>query len=153
MFDRQRSAIELTHRAFSQGSAVQRRAMRSFVDSIEAQRALSEQATAFVDSAMETAVILTTANLPGDEAAMDAAEARFEEQRNAFGAFHDASWSLLSRSMRDNLAAYERYAEVYDDAVDAAFDTAAEGTDWMSERASGRLRNPERATEVEIDVE
>lgn len=152
-FEGQRRALELTHRAIAQGVDVQRRAVRSFADSVDAQRAANRRATEFVDSAFETSLLLANVAVPGDGTAFEELEYRFDEQLEAFGELQDATWELFSRSIEDGLATYERFADVYADAIDASFDTAVRGTDVMSDEVAGLAGRRERAVQIEIEAE
>lgn len=151
-FAGQRRALELTHRAMSQGLSVQRRVVKSFVDNVDAQREASERATEFVDSALETTMLMANASVPGEAAAFEDFEYRFDEQLEAFDELQDATWTMLARSMEDGLSAYEGYADVYAEAIDASFEAAIEGTDWMSDEVAGLANRRERAVEIDIEV-
>lgn len=150
--DRQRDAIELAHRAVSQGTTLQRRAMRSFVDSLDAQRAAVEGTSMLFDVAVDSSMLLARAAMPDDDAAFDRAGARFEEQLDDIDALQDSAWELYARSVEAGYESFEAYADVYADAVDASFESAIAGTEWMNRQVTGRGRRRNRADERSVDV-
>lgn len=150
-FDRGGRALALTHRAARDATDLQREAVRAFAKSIDDQRAVGERSTEAAGSAVETSLLLTRSWLPGGESAVGGLQRQFEDGLDAAEDAQRAGWDVFARSVVEGAEVYDRYVDLYLDAVDASFEMARVGNDWMNEQAAGTGRP--RGTPVEIDIE
>lgn len=150
-FDLQRDMTEQLHRAASRNIDVQRRAMRAVVDTVDAQRSAGDQASALLESALESAFLISRASIPANDATMDKLEAQFREQVEAIDELGEGTLELWMNVAENGAGAYDEYADLYDDAVDASFDAALETNEWFRDRMMETIWSAEQPAEGDGD--
>lgn len=152
-FDVQRRSIDRSHRIVLQGIDAQRRFLRAYRRSLDAQRAAGETAAAAVTSALDAFVIAAFDATPGEETEVDRMEARFEEGLAAFEDARNEWGSLVLQSMRDGVDTYDEFVGSYGALFDASFEAMRDANEWFDATANRFGEPPADAVRVEISDE
>jgi len=137
----QRRWLEAARRATRNGVESQRRLVRAFADSGDAQRAARRQTTAALDSVVESTFVAARAST-GD-GGVDDVEARVEQGLGVLDDAREEWWETTSRTLNDGADAYDSLLGAYADILDAGFafaldanEIVASNAGWMAQQSA-----------------
>lgn len=152
-FDAQRRFLEGAHRLARGNVDVQRRFVRAFGNSLDAQRATQREAMALAEGVLRGSLVAARTSMPGREADTAGFEDAIEEGLASVDELQAEWGSATSRALADGVELNDELLSMYADLLDASFEAALEANEGVAEGAERFARSPRQAVDVEVEGE
>lgn len=150
-FGMQRRVLEQAHRATRQSVDVQRRFVRAFADTLDAQHDAQHDTVQLAETALEAWFVGARTSMPPDDIDVSEFEIARLDVLSDIEELQEEWFSAFSKSVTDGVELYDQAARGYLDALDTSFEAALDANDRAAEAATRFAEAGERAIDIEVE--